>query len=243
MSDYRVPQPPPPPDPPPPPPDPATLDALPAPVTKWLVGARMLAAIGAPAELIEGAHVAALEEIDHTRRCFALAAGYGGRSHSVEAMPDLLVGALDFKGDPLVHLAVESVKDGCLLEDFNADVAHACALVCEEPVTRDVLERIAREEGSHAEYSWRLVEWLVAHGGEPVRAAIDEALDALESVPRPTATSGDKRALVEAPDATAMRAHGRLRDEEWAGMWSARVEATRGRGQKLLAAATGVLAA
>lgn len=43
----------------------------------------ILAALGAPAELLEGAHRAALEEIDHTRRCFALAAGYAGRSHSV----------------------------------------------------------------------------------------------------------------------------------------------------------------
>jgi hypothetical protein len=32
----------------------------------------LLAAVGAPAELIEGAHRTALEEIDHARRCFAL---------------------------------------------------------------------------------------------------------------------------------------------------------------------------
>ena len=41
-----------------------------------------------------------------TERCFALAAGYGGRTHTVEPMPDLLLGgatALDWAaGDPLV---------------------------------------------------------------------------------------------------------------------------------------------
>jgi hypothetical protein len=41
-------------------------------------------------------------------------------------MPDLLVGALDVQGDPLARLATESLTDGCLLEDFNADVAGAC---------------------------------------------------------------------------------------------------------------------
>ncbi len=39
-------------------------------------------------------------------------------------------------------LAVESLEDGCLLEDFNADVAAACAAVCEEPVTRAVLAQM-----------------------------------------------------------------------------------------------------
>ena len=74
----------------------------------------MLVAVGAPPTLVEQSRpMQALEGIDHARRCFALAAGYGGRSHTVDAMPDLLVGGLDLHGDPLVHLAVESIKDGC----------------------------------------------------------------------------------------------------------------------------------
>jgi hypothetical protein len=193
----------------------------------------MLAAVGAPAELLEGAHQAAMEEIDHTRRCFALAAGYGGRSHSVEAMPDLLVGGLDMRGDPLVHLAEESLKDGCLLEDFNADVAAECERVCRDPVTRDVLSRIAREERSHAELSWSMLAWLVERGGSDVRRAIAEAIDAIDSVPRPTAVSADKRALVEAAHPEAMRAHGRLPDERWAELWEVRVRETRERARGL----------
>src|SRR5690606_38147187 len=52
------------------------------------------AAAGAPADLLARAHRAALEEIEHAERCFALAAGYGGRTRSVEPMPDLLLGGL-----------------------------------------------------------------------------------------------------------------------------------------------------
>src|SRR5262249_34788491 len=122
----------------------------------------LLAAVGAPADLAEGAHRAALEEIDHTRRCFALAAGYAGRSHSVEPMPDLLLDGLALRGDPRVVLARESLADGCQLEDFNADVAAACAVVCEEPATGAVLDRIAVEERSHADFSWALLRWLLA---------------------------------------------------------------------------------
>ncbi len=194
----------------------------------------LLAAVGAPAELTEWTHRAALEEIDHTRRCFALAAGYGRRSHSVEPMPDLLLGGLDSRANPLVTLAVESLSDGCQLEDFNADVAAECASVCQEPVTRAVLEQIAREERSHAELSWALLEWLVRDHGRQVRDGIDKALAELDRYPRPTAVSAEKRALVARADPAALRAHGRLPDVRWAALWDARLEATRVRVGELL---------
>ena len=225
--------------------DPATCAALEA---LWLHDAQkehasvpafariswLLAAVGGPAELVEGAHRAAAEEIDHARRCFALAAGYGGRSHSAEPMPDLLRGGLDMRGDPLVHLAVESLEDGCLLEDFNADVAAACEAACEERATKDVLARIAREERSHAEFSWDLLRWLVARGGSRVSRAIERRAATLDGVKRPSAVSAEKATLVAAADPVKMRLHGRLADAEWAALWDARVESTRRRARALL---------
>lgn len=196
----------------------------------------LLAAVGAPAELHEGALRAAMQEIDHTRRCFALAAGYGGRNHSVEAMPDLLLGGLDLDGEPHVHLAIESLNDGCLLEDFNADVAGACVAVCEEPATRDVLERITREERDHAEFSWQLVEWLIARSPKTVVPALERAIEALASIRRPTAAHDEKARLVAAADPAALLAHGRIPDARWAVLWSARVESTRDRAEALLTA-------
>ncbi len=189
----------------------------------------MLAAAGAPAELLEWAHRAALEEIEHTRLCFALAAGYGGRSHTVEPMPDLLLGGLDVKGNALVVLATESLGDGCQLEDYNADVAAACAAACEEPVTKRVLERIAREERTHADFSWAVVEWLLARDFATVSAALETALSRLERYPRPTAVSADKLALAEKADGAALRRHGRLPDSEWARIWSDRLAKTQAR--------------
>jgi hypothetical protein len=195
----------------------------------------LLAAVGAPAELMEWSHRAAMEEIAHTRLCFALAAGYGRRSFTVEPMPELLLGGLDLKGKPLEIMAIESVTDGCQLEDFNADVAAACALVCEEPVTRRVLEQIAREERSHAEFSWAMLEWLLGREPRGVRSAIEIALAKLQEYPRPTAVSGDKQALVAKADVAALRRHGRLPDTEWAAAWDARLGQTRARLAMLLA--------
>lgn len=189
----------------------------------------VLAAVGAPAELVEGAHRAALEEIDHARRCFALAAGYGGRSHSVEPMPDLLVGGLDVPGDPLELLARESLTDGCLLEDFNADVAVACVAACQEPAVKGVLSRIATEERSHADFSWALLTWLLARGDARIEQAVARAATDLEKVPRPTAVSAAHAALVAEADSASLRRHGRIQDDIWSALWRERIAETRRR--------------
>jgi hypothetical protein len=194
----------------------------------------LLAATGAPADLMEWAHRAGLEEIDHARRCFALAAGYGERAHSVEPMPDLLLDGLNVQGDPRVVLAVESLRDGCLLEDFNADVAEACGVQCRDPAARDVLGRIAREERSHAEFSWALLGWALQVGGAPVRTAVAEAAQRLGRIRRPTATTARTAILVSAADPRRMREHGRLPDTEWAPLWERRLSATVARVAGLL---------
>jgi len=195
----------------------------------------LLAAVGAPAELLEWCHRAALEEIEHTRLCFALACGYAGRSHTVRPMPELLRGALDVDGDALVVLARESLADGCQLEDFNADVAAECAAVCVEPATRAVLQRIAREERSHAEFSWALLDWLVESAGDTVRPALEQALARLPAYARPTAVSWHKRSLVARADPAQLFRHGRLPDERWGELWQARLAATTARARERLA--------
>jgi len=195
----------------------------------------MLTAMGAPAELVDRTLVAAREEVEHTRLCFALAAGYGGRSHTVEPMPDLLLGGgLDVRGDAFVHLALESLKDGCLLEDYNADVAAECALGCRDAVTRAVLQQIAREERSHAELSWSILAWSLARGGAPVRERCARELASLAAIERPTAVSAEKRALVERADPEFLRAHGRLPDARWAALYDLRLAATRERLEGML---------
>lgn len=195
----------------------------------------LLAAVGAPAELMAWSQRAALEEVDHARRCFALAAGYGGRSHSVEPMPDLLLAGLDLRGDPLAVLAGESLQDGCQLEDFNADVAAVCAAVCEEPATRAVLEQIAREERSHAEFSWALLAWTLERSPATVRAAAMAAARKLGGLPRPRAAGPNAWFKVARADAEQLLRHGRIPDGVLAALWQSRLEATHGRLRSLLA--------
>lgn len=239
-------------------PDPTALDAATARALEalWLHDAQkehasvpafarvswLLAAAGAPAELLAWSHRAGLEEIEHAERCFALAAGYGGRTHTVEPMPELLVGGLDAGGDVFALLVREGLADGCLLEGFNADVADACAAVCEDPATRAVLLQIAREERSHADLSWAIVRWALANGGEPAAEAARRAIDGLARCRRPTAVSRYKQALVQAADPAALRRHGRLPDARWAELWHERLRTTEQRAREALEHCTGSVA-
>jgi hypothetical protein len=122
-----------------------------------------------------------------------------------------------------VHLAQESLSDGCVLEDFNAAVAAACAAACAEPVTRSVLEQIAREEASHAEISWRIIEFCLDRSPYEVSRRMRESLRSLDTMVRPTAVSALNQSVVAAADPGVLRRFGRLPDDEWGLIWNARL--------------------
>ena len=196
----------------------------------------LLTAVGAPADLMEWSHRAAIEEIEHTQLCFALAQGYSnsGQSYTVKPMPNLLDGGLDLKEDALLVLAKESLTDGCQLEDYNADVATACAEICKDRVTRNVLKQITLEERSHAEFSWKLLQWTLEQNPQEVSKAIKDCYKNLEKYKRPTAYSWDKKRLINKADAQQLFNHGRLPDEKWEEIWDKRMLKTKKRLNELL---------
>lgn len=191
-----------------------------------------LAAIGASPELLEWAHLAALEEIKHARLCFALAEGYGGHSYFVQPMPEMLQGGLDLTHDPIGVIATETIFDGCLMEGFFANVASVAATRCEEPAALAALEQIAREEKSHADFSWTLLEWLLQQHPAKVKSLIQNAR--LETRSRPQAVSQEHKHLVKRANPKLLIKHGRLPDEEWQKIWDDHLRKTQSDLQELL---------
>lgn len=226
--------------------DRATRDALEA---LWLDDARsehasvpafarmswILAAFGAPAELLEGSHRAALQEIKHTRSCFALASGYGGRTHSVEAMPELLRLGIDAGPQAWAQLAIENITDGCLTETFNARVAAYGAARCTDKAARQVLDVIAHEEAEHAELAWSVVAWMVSEDRRTTTTALELARAQVERASQPPATSLQSAALVAKADVPQLLAHGRLSDAERRTLWQQSLRDTHRRLAHLLA--------
>jgi hypothetical protein len=135
-----------------------------------------LIALGAPADLVLGAHAAALDEVRHAADSYAVASRYAGA--------DVGPGALDLSALPatattLVAFALETFRDGCVNETLAAVAASEAA----ELATGDeagILRRIAEDEARHAALAWKMVAWAVAEGGDAVRDALGASLDELE---------------------------------------------------------------
>jgi hypothetical protein len=143
-----------------------------------------LLALGAPPDLVARAQRAALDEIDHARRSFAMASRF--------ADEPLGPGPLDVRGAmpaPSLAEAVEAaVREGCIGETIAACVARAALNGATDSEARETLERIAQDEEIHAELAWRFVAWAIRQGGEAVRSAASRAFAsrAPESTPEPS---------------------------------------------------------
>ena len=158
-----------------------------------------LLAAGAPAELVLGAHQAALDEVRHARLCFGLASAYAGEVIAPGPFP--LSGAVSV--GPISTLAVSTIHEGCVGETVAAVLASEQLARATDPAVRAALTQIAADEARHAELAWRTVAWAVKIGGPEVqRGRGARARGVLGGAPRKRDEAPARRPLMEA--------HGRL---------------------------------
>lgn len=132
-----------------------------------------LLAVGAPAELVERAHRAAIDEVGHARLCFSLASLYAGSALGPGPLP---LDASAFAVAPnLVSMAHATVLEGCVNETLAALEAEAAHRSAEPQAVRAALEVIVSQESDHASLAFAFVRWAVGVGGEPVRAVVRDA--------------------------------------------------------------------
>ncbi|MEZ4384741.1 MAG: hypothetical protein R3A79_25655 [Nannocystaceae bacterium] len=194
----------------------------------WLADARMehasiaafaratleLLAVGAPPALVAAAQQAGIDEVEHARRCFAIAQRYAGDA-APERGPGPLPAVAPRRLD-LAGLAAATFVEGCVGETIAALTATRAARRCADPQVKAALEQIAADETRHAELAWATVAWAVGSGDPSVAVALREAARALRSA--------EVALDVEAPFAPeVLAAHGRLdpraqaatRDDAW----------------------------
>jgi hypothetical protein len=132
-----------------------------------------LLSLGAPRSLVERAQAAIGDEIRHAAICFELASRYAGVE--LEPGPLPLDGVL--AGDDLAGIAALVVREGCVGETVAAAIAAEQAHLASDPTLAALLDSIAEDETRHAELAWAFVQWAVATGGVPVRAAVERAFE------------------------------------------------------------------
>lgn len=169
-----------------------------------------LLALGAPSELVLGAQQAALDEIDHAQRCFAIASRLGGQ----RVGPGPLAQAGASLATDMAEVVVATIHEGCVGETLAAALASEQARVAVDPEVRASLLKIAEDEARHAELAWRFVAWAL-QGAEPrvrrlAHAAFSQALERTQRPPEPP--------LCAALDPALLHAWGQLALEESAAL-------------------------
>lgn len=143
-----------------------------------------LMAVGAPAELVERAHHAALDEARHARICFEQAQRHAGAEIGPGALP---LDGLTLAND-LEELAVATVIDGCVGETLAAALLRERAACCTDPALSAVLERMAEDEAEHAAFAYAIVGWAITSAPQiatAVHAAFDRGLRDFSAEPVP----------------------------------------------------------
>jgi hypothetical protein len=166
-----------------------------------------LLALGAPPELLRGAHQAALDEIEHASTMYGLASAYRGSARGPGMLdvsaPMQRTTARD-RAASLASFARETLEDACIAETCGAIIARHCADAARDPALRRALDRIASDEARHAELAWQMLAWAVREGGAKIANDLRERLEAL--------LRGGRHSAIAAPTAldAALADHGLL---------------------------------
>jgi hypothetical protein len=133
-----------------------------------------LLALGAPSALVQATARALADETEHARLMFGLAEAYAGAP--VGPGPLAVDGALE--GVSLADFARRTGREGCVGETLSALEAQLAADQATDPAVRDLLARIADDEGRHAALAWQTVAWAIEQGGEGVHRIVEREIDA-----------------------------------------------------------------
>jgi hypothetical protein len=195
----------------------------------------ILTSLGAPALLLKKLHYCGLQEIEHARRTLALANAYGDSEKTFAPLPAMMGETLGFSSHPWVELAKETFWDGCLIEEFNADVAQAAAEQAEDPAALQMVTMIAKEERFHAQVAWDILELCLEKEPEAVRKVLAKAMSQIPSKGA-FCYSTSTLALADKANPELLRKHGRVLKEHWQPMYEKRVSAVCERIQSLIEA-------
>jgi hypothetical protein len=132
-----------------------------------------LMAVGAPPELLEATHRAALDEIRHARLAFAISSRLSGKQLGPGplAMPP---GA--FVDHDRASVTLAAVREGCVAETLAAIEAAEARDRAHPGAIRRALTIIARDEAAHAALSWTFARWALGGAPDALRAAVADAL-------------------------------------------------------------------
>lgn len=138
-----------------------------ASVPAFVLLARDLIAVGAPAAMVRAAIAAAEDEVRHAQVMTALARRHGVEPGAVELVATAPRG--------LHALALDNAVEGCVREAFAALCATHQAAAARDAGLRDAFARIAIDETRHAALAFAIDAWIAPRLDAAVRADVARA--------------------------------------------------------------------
>jgi hypothetical protein len=188
-----------------------------------------LQALAAPAELLAEVAQAGIDEVEHAKLCFGLAARFSG----IQREPGILMPPPVREAD-IVRLALDTFVEGCVGETIATLVATRARRSCVDVGAARALEQIADDESRHAALAWRTIAWLLDSAGER-RHELEQALaeqakgmfEAAQAEPLPQADPGARE--LAALGRLDRRAEQLARRDAWAELILPTLDACMGR--------------
>jgi hypothetical protein len=173
--------------------DAAHLEA--ASVEAFRALAAELGAHGAPADLLERAERAAVDEVRHADVTTELARRFGAEPGGWSAPPRVARAPRR----SLEALALENAVEGQVRETFGALVGLWQAAHARDPEVRAALASIAEDEARHGALSWSIAEWARTQLDEAACARVDGAMrEALATLASELAREPDEELVLQA---------------------------------------------
>jgi hypothetical protein len=168
--------------------------------------ALQLLALGAPPALLQGAHHAALDEIEHARLSFRVASIYEGRPLGPGPLPIEPPVLADFSLEKIVFDAVE---EGCVGETLAA--AHAELLLehVQGRALHGVFAVIQRDEAKHAALAYQFTRWALGAFGDAARRTVERSFETSIAKLKDPGPSGPSE-----PSEPELWRHGLLNDHD-----------------------------
>jgi len=157
--------------------------------------------LGAPAGLVRAAQRAAIDEIEHARRAYAMASAYAGADVGPSALA--IDGAIERTADRLEILDA-LIHEACVGETLAALEAREGAANARDPQVAACLGQIADDELRHAALGWQALQWMIETG------SADERRFAARRLTRALAEAELAAGELERETAIELRGHGLL---------------------------------
>lgn len=167
-----------------------------AAITHHLV--HWLIQLGAPPDLIEAGLVIVGDELAHSRASHEVYGAAGGSE--MPAIDADKLALVRREGDLYLDVLRVVVRVFCLGETIAVPLFVHLRAGCTEPVAREALDRIVRDEARHRDFGWDLLDWLqqsspiASHVSALVGTALPAMLADLEK------SYGDDNVAVQSDD-------------------------------------------